>query len=411
MRSGSSAKQTILAAGWLATAVVAVAALASPAAGQNVIDTAAHERSLEPVDLDAPHLGVLLAETPDFAARAEGEEAARVRARLNAHVAAMLDGWPWKAFHNTLGISGYEAYFNHPDEVVYTLAIALPQLDEGPHDKVRAFLAEHIERKPPYAVEGYENRRGRPRERYTVPEDLRIAGRGKAGDALGVYALWAYCYWADAPDAAKAHLEAVTKRTAPLLEKPYAFDIHKQDYTHDEAERLTADLAGLMGLARLARMAGDADTARRARDKALELLSLRVNLERVNPKILEKTHSASKSLHIAKLARYSRLVPEVGRAVADLSDGMGAARLAAFRAKRNAWYLAFTERLIGGENYVSPPHMGRAMMAGAALIEPLPGEELLRFVDIPWCEGDLYFIEKCTCSLWAAAGRKWKHVE
>jgi len=395
----------------LACAIVAVAALVAPAAGQNVIDAAAHERRLEPVDLDASHVTALLAETPDFAVRAGGEEAERVRAKLNRHVAAMLAGRPWKAFHNTLGISGYEAYFNHPDEVVCALAVALPQLDGATRDKARAFLSEIIARHPPYAREGFENRRGRPRERYAVPDELRLDGRGKAGDTFGVYALWVYGYWSEDAQAAKAHWDGVSKRMAPLLEKPSAFDIRKQDYSRDEAQRLNADLAGLVGLARLARTTGHADTGKQARAKALELLSLRVNLERVNPKILDKTHSASKTLHIAKLARYCRLVPEVGRAVADLSGGMGAARLAAFRAKRNAWYLAFTERLIGGENYVSPPHMGRAMMAGAAFIERLPGDELLRFVDVPWCEGDLYFIEKCTCSLWAAGGRKWKPVE
>jgi len=55
--------------------------------------------------------------------------------------------------------------------------------------------------------------------------------------------------------------------------------------------------------------------------------------------------------------------------------------------------------MIGGENYVSPPHMGRAMMAGDAFIERLPGKQLLRLVDIPWCDGDFYFIEKCTYTL------------
>jgi hypothetical protein len=401
--AGRSAGVVVLAA--------ALALLAATAAAQNVIDAAAHERSLEPLDLEAPHVAALMAETPDFAVRAGGDEAERVRTKLNEHVAAFLEGYPWKAFHNTLGISGYEAYFNHPDEVVYALAIALPQLDEEVRQTARRFLAEHIKKHPPYDREGYENRRGRPRERYTVPDGLRPDRHGKANGRFGVYALWAYCHWANAPDAAEAHLEAVVKRMGPVLEEPYAFDIRKQDYTHDEAERLTADLAGLVGLARLGRMAGDADTARRARAKTLELLQRRVNLERVNPKILEKTHSASKTLHIAKLARYCDLVPEVGRAVADLSGGMGKARLAAFRKKRNAWYLAFTERLIGGENYVSPPHLGRAMMAGATFIERLPAEDLLAFVDIPWCEGDLYFVEKCVYSLWGSAGRKWKRVE
>jgi len=399
-------------ASWTALAAACVAAaLNGSAVAQNVIDTAAHERSIEPVRLEAKHVDALLAETPDFAVRAEGSEAARVRARLREHVAAFVDGYPWKAFHNTLGISGYEAYFNHPDEMVYSFSIALPQLDADTAETTRRFLAEQVRALPPYAREGFENRRGRPRERYAVPDGLRLGGKGKANGTLGVYALWAYGFWAEVPKAAETHWDAVKARMAPLLEKPYAFDIDVPDDTHDEAERLTADLAGLVGLARLARTVGDAETAKRARAKTLELLTLRVNLERVNPKVLHRSHAASKSLHNAKLTRYGDLVPEVGRAVADLSGGLGRARLAAFRAKRNAWYLAFAERLIGGENYVSPPHMGRAMMAGATFIERLPGERLLRFVDVPWCDGDFYFIEKCTYSLWAAGGRKWKPVD
>ncbi len=55
--------------------------------------------------------------------------------------------------------------------------------------------------------------------------------------------------------------------------------------------------------------------------------------------------------------------------------------------------------------------MGRALMAGATFIEELPGDRLLTFVDIPWCKGDFYFIEKCAYTLWAAGGRKWKKIE
>ena len=52
-------------------------------------------------------------------------------------MAAFVEGYPWKAFHNTLGISGYEAYFNHPDEMVYALSIALPQLDADTAETTR----------------------------------------------------------------------------------------------------------------------------------------------------------------------------------------------------------------------------------------------------------------------------------
>jgi len=388
----------------------ALLAAALPASGQNVVNDNPDARRIGRVTLKASDAEALAAETPDFAARATGAEAERVRAKLGRHVAEFVAGYPWKAFHNTLGISGYEAYFNHPDEMVYCLAIALPQLGTETAAAVKELVAALLAETPPYAVQGFASAEGRVRERYDVPEEVRIKRRGKANGALGVYALWAWCHWSRDTDAAKAHWNAVKARMAPIVEKAYAFDVTKRDYTGDEAERLNGDLAGLIGLARLARVNGDAPTEKAAKAKALELLTLRVNLERVNPAILERTRSASKTLHVAKLARYCRLVPEVGRAVGALSDHLGRTRLEAFRQMRNGWYLALAERLIGGENYVSPPHMGRALMAGATFIEELPGDRLLTFVDIPWCKGDFYFIEKCTCALWASGGRTWKTV-
>jgi len=126
---------------------------------------------------------------------------------------------------------------------------------------------------------------------------------------------------------------------------------------------------------------------------------LRVNLERTNPKILEVTGTSTKHLHLSKLARFCDLTPEVGAAVRTMTDGCGAAHLKNFREARNGWHLAFGDRMIGGENYTNPLHFSRALFAGAAFVEQWPGEELARFVDVPWCRGDFYFIEKCALAL------------
>jgi len=383
----------------------------APAAAQNLVDDNPAGRKAEPIRLTAQDVEAMLAETPDFARPPASAEAKRVAAKLDAHVAEFLAGFPWKAFHNTLGISGYEAYFNHPDEMFYALSTALPCLKPETAAAVKKFLAEQLANNPPYAVNGFDNRAGNAREAYDVPDDIRIAGPAKARGTLGVYAFWAYCFWSQDAAAARAHWAAVKQRMAPLLAGPYAFDIASTKYANDEAERLSADLAGLVGLARLARMNGDAAAEAQAKAKALELLTLRVNLERTNPNILEPTKSASKHLHNSKLARYSCLVPEVARAVDRLSDSLARERMKDFREARNAWHMAFAERLTGGENYVSPPHMGRAIMTAGTFIENLPGEKLLSFVDIPWCKGDFYFVEKCAYALWADAGKTWKSAE
>jgi len=140
------------------------------------------------------------------------------------------------------------------------------------------------------------------------------------------------------------------------------------------------------------------------------LTELRVNLDRVNPHILEKSDAATKKLHNSKLARYCGLVPEVGAALRALSEGRAAARLKEFREERNGWYLAFGDRMIGGENYTNPLHFPRALFAGAALVEELPAASRLTFIDVPWCPGDFYFVEKCVWALWASADRPWAKI-
>jgi hypothetical protein len=108
------------------------------------------------------------------------------------------------------------------------------------------------------------------------------------------------------------------------------------------------------------------------------------------------------------LARYCALAPEVAEAVRLHSEGLAAARLESFRAERNGWYMAFGDRLVGGENYTTPPHLSRALFAGAVFVEQAPAAQLAGWVDVPWCKGDFYFIEKCAWALWRASDGLWR---
>ena len=91
-----------------------------------------------------------------------------------------------------LGISGYEVYFDHPDEMFHGLSLALPCLSAGTARRVRDFLREELEKHPPYSGVGYDRLGGRNRESYAVPDGLRVGGSGRATSAFGVYAFWEY---------------------------------------------------------------------------------------------------------------------------------------------------------------------------------------------------------------------------
>ena len=194
----------------------------------------------------------------------------------------------------------------------------------------------------------------------------------------------------------------------PLLLETYSFDEHQRGSGNAASEKLNGDLAALLGLVRLARLNGQPIVELAATRRFGELLEHRVNLERVNPQAIKPSRSATKLLHNFRLTRYGTLMPEIAEGLRLRTEGVAAARLRVLREERPGWFMAFGDRLIGGENYTSPPHLARALFAGAALIEQRPVAELASDLDVPWCKGDLYFIEKSVYALWAAGGRSWK---
>lgn len=389
--------------------VALLAAAGGAAWGQNVVSEDGQNTTLAAIQVSMADVDTVCRRAPDYSKTAPNTDARRMAGKLEAQVAEFIAGWPWKPFHHTLGISGHETLFGHPDEMFYSLAVALPQLSKPVASQTREFLrAQLASGNLPFAAEGFDPAKGREREAYAVPGDLRQQSWAKAKSAFGLYAFWAYCHYGDDAAAGSAYWPQAKTAGLAFLQRDYRFEVAKRDYADDEAEQLNGHLAGLIGLARLARMNEDQEIERQARERALQLLELRVNLERVNSRILERTKSASKHLHNFKLARYCGLTPEIAEALRRHAPGCAEGRLKTFRLERNGWHMAFGDRLVGGENYTNPAHFSRALFAGAAMLEDLPADNLCDFVDIPWCKGDFYFMEKCVLAIWAANGRPWE---
>ena len=330
-------------------------------------------------------------------------QATDVFERLALRVDELLQGWPWRPFYHQLGISGAEVHFGHPDELFHVLSLALPCLDVPRGAKVKAFLAERLRETPPFQIEGFAPKQGQPRERYTVPESLRPTRASEARDAWGVYAFLEYVLASGDEAAVARNWPAIRQRIAPLLEKDYEFDPASQTYRHDEAQRLNGDLAGLYAAIHLARMAKDEETEKMAKSRAAALMQMRLDLERINARILQPTDVATKSLHHFKLARYLHL-PEPALVMLR-HDGTAAERVRPFREARPGWWMAFGDRLIGGENYTTSPDFGRALFGAAADLEPPAPQQMHAWLDVPWCKGDLYQIERLALLIRATAGK------
>lgn len=394
---------------FLAAVAVTAAIPGVGARAQNVVSDTDATRTVEPITVTDEQVEKLIATYPLFDGRyaKDDKEAARIAKKLNEHVREFLDGYPWAPFHMTHGISGYENYFDRPGEMYYALGVAAPYLEEKLAARVRKFLDAQVKEDPPFHPRDPLSG-DRRRELYAVPDELDQPRARPMRNYFGPYAYWAYLrYGKPARERRIGFVRGlgIIRPWSYFPDPPrYDFDLKRTDYRRDEAQSLNGDLAGVLAYVRMARDADILDWEPQARALLKNLLQLRINLDRINPRILGPTQSTTGHLHIYKLARYCDLPPEVGLMLAETTDGLAAARLKAFREARPGWHMAFGDRYIGGENYTSPPHMSRAMFAAAAFIEKLPADELLRAVDIPWCKGDFYFIEKCVYALWASAG-------
>jgi hypothetical protein len=379
--------------------------VASPA--QNVVEDSRTSEVLPPVKIDASQVERLIARGKLFAQVPPNDPgAARIAGKLTKHVEALVEGWPWRPFHCTLGISGSETYFDHPDELFHALSVALPYLPEALQLKVRELLARQLSEAPPCGTDGFERDKGRARERYEVPASLRASGRGQARSLFGIAAFEAYLVSNssslanDAAERIAPYSNALIQRVIPYLDDGYAAELEKaQARRAVDLEVLNGDLAGLIAFARLTGKARDPHLYARVLQRINQMAEIRVGVERTDPQLLSPAQTASKRLHHVRLVRFGNLLPEIVELFEMDERKLAAKRLRLFREARPGWWMAFGDRYIGGENYISPPHFSHAVFAGAALVEKVDRSSLMEWIDVPWCEADLFFIEKCALAL------------
>ena len=376
------------------------------ALAQNVISSVATRDVLPPESLPADFARNLISSiiaSSDRLTVPFDDEARRVAAKLDAHVRSMIDGWPWRPLHHVLGISGFETYFDHPDELFYALSLAAPLLSVESKKRVLVFLTARLEETAPFEIDGFERGRGAPRESYDVPEALRAHGRGAARTLFGIGAFALFVSQLDESSRAQLdlprHWQRIRERMAPLLAQVAVPRARANPAASGDAEQLNGNLTGLLGAAQLAIALRDDEALREITAGVQQLAQSRNDLERTNAQFVEKTAGASKNLHNFKLPRYCALTPAAARCLQETTRSLAANRLRAFRDMRPGWHVALGDRLIGGENYTNPLHFDRALFAGAAIIEELPRAELLRVIDVPACKADFYFIEKCALAL------------
>lgn len=335
-----------------------------------------------------------------------------VSSAMNREIDELIDSWPLAPLVVLLGISGETCTFTRPCDTFLVLSEAYSHLRNDVQRSVRDFLRTEFTRTPPFISSHYDGRQGTRREPHTLPLHIleRNADKQEPESLLPIYATWSYGFRLNEIATVLDEWDTIQKILKEFLENPrYVEDFAK---TPPEAiQVLNGDIAGLIAGWRLAGLANDRDMQIRIRPVLTELLYERIRYEHIDHRLIQESNRTTHNLHAANLFRYLDLTPELGRALYEHAE-------AAFKSHRNElntkypiWYMAWGERLIGGENFTNPPHCSSGVFSMFSFSTDARAEFLRSRIDVPWCPGDLWFIRKCTLALWVNSGRPWEYVD
>ncbi len=109
-------------------------------------------------------------------------------------------------------------------------------------------------------------------------------------------------------------------------------------------------------------------------------------------------------------ARWRHLTPEVGRILAHYAGPTHEHLMSVYvDYHRPAWSLAWgVETMWRNESPFALPTMSAEIFAARAWILQESADRLTRFVDIPWCRADLFYIQKLVSCLEADGRTSWQ---
>ncbi len=335
-------------------------------------------------------------------AAASGRGSEEIRAQLNAVVLEAISTG-WSPLIVELGISGEDRYFWRTAETMQILALAAPRISPEVRQKLVAFLSGMFARGCPLQEPVFTHA-GQPREPYTRGPVLTAFANATSRYSANIedlYAVWAYAHYADGWERVLTKLDAIGRIFDAFAAKPAQFDHADKD--RDAAEHLNGQIAGVLAYARIMQQLKKDSEVDRAMKVLAELVSMRVHHELADTRFVRSTRTASKGLHQAKIPRYLALTPEVGHMLHDFAGDALKRNVESLARDLPVWHHAFGERLIGGENYISPSTLARGLFMAQADGVQTPPQRLVSRLDQPWCKADLYYIEKLTAILRATA--------
>jgi len=324
-----------------------------------------------------------------------------------------------------IGLSGCEYFFDQSGEIFWALSLAWPHLSPRTQGEVREFLAALWEEFPPYDGRCFlPVDRGARREGYVLP---KLPSRRDARERLphpfaNMYGIWAYAHYLD-------EWPRVREKYGELRGCWQSFKKSKQTWSAQEKmehEELFANayLGAMLGLMRIGKYLNDTKTQAELASEADKLAQwtlerFRRNTEEpmlppfANVNEFDRWRAEGmggffwqQTPHKAKPVQFQGLVPEVGSWLRANAPDAARKYLDFVDRSLPGWYLMAEERQFHfGENYIDFPDFSLSIFQAKAYLGGSQPEQLAEWVDIPFCPGDAYFVEKLAILLHVAANQ------
>lgn len=281
-----------------------------------------------------------------------------------------------------------EAYrlFIDPTETLYTLAMAYRYIDPDLQRDVRQYVAQMSSAggplSGPVGHRTYNPDEGTVRSLYDVPPEsmMQLTDDIVRSDLARLYVFW---LWADVTGD-WSRIERDWNSLRKLIDQP----------PNKMAEDCrNAYLAGLIAYCRMALRMRDEKTVEKGLNTAQRAFRQRLEYEYAHTRGgLITQVPVLRSI----FGRWRHLTPEIGRLCSAYASQTHKRLMDVYvDYHRPTWYLAWNvETMWRNECPFAFPTMTAEVFAARALILREPPEKLTRFLDIPWCKADLFYIQK-----------------
>ena len=328
-------------------------------------------------------------------------ELAHYRKELSHSIKELISK-QWQPLLSPPGKHPREAYrfFIEPTETLYTLALAYRYIEEDLQQEVKKYVAQMSSAGGP--LEGPVGQRtynpgvGTVRSSYDpAPETmLQVRDALVRSDLARLYPFWLWAYATDDWSRIEQNWDFLRK----LINQPP---------NQMEEDCLNGYLAGLVAYCRMALRMNDKEALEKGVGTTREGFRRRLEYEFAHTK-----GGLITQVPVLRtiFGRWRHLTPEIGRLCTVYAEKTHQNLMDVYvDYHRPTWYLAWNvETMWRNECPFSFPTVACEIFAARAFILREPAEKLARYLDIPWCKADLFYIQKLILILEAHSNVQWQ---